>query len=333
MIQPPADPEHSDYDFKTVTFILPARNEERFLRTCLESVAGQAIGNERSITTKIVVVDNGSTDRTPEIARTFGASVLSVAACNPARARNVGAKECNSDLLAFVDADCILPVGWLENGIKYLRSSNTIGYGSVQAIPPPDAPWVERVWVDTIVPKISMDRETVTWLPAFNLLVRREDFERVQGFDEELETCEDSDFSFRISKQGTLLRDHQFPVRHLGESQSLSQFLRREMWRSRGNFKSATKRGTTVNERASLFVPLIYMSGLVALVVALIAAIFERRILYLAVLLLAFVVSMPMAAAYRKCGFRLLPQRSFLLAVYLLARGLGSLYPSRRVGR
>jgi len=299
----------------------------------LDSLAGQLIGRDGSIKTKIVVVDNGSTDSTPEIARTFGASVLSVAACNPARARNVGARGCDSDLLAFVDADCVLPLGWLENGMKQFRSGRTVGYGSVQAVPPLDAPWVEQVWVDTIVPKTPVNFETVTWLPAFNLLVRREDFERIHGFDEELETCEDSDFSFRVSAHGILLRDHRFPVRHLGESQTLAQFLRREMWRSRGNFKSALKRGSTVNERASLFVPLIYTAGMSALIVTLIVAIFQSRAFYLPALLLLPVVGVPMVAAYRKCGVRMLPQRSFLLAVYLLGRGLGSLYPSRRVGR
>jgi glycosyltransferase involved in cell wall biosynthesis len=99
---------------RTVSVIIPARNESqsivRLIRTIQQqSPAGWAV--------EIVVVDDGSTDSTVEVARAAGAIVLELGARagggNPAVARNRGARAASGDPLVFLDADCLPLDGWL----------------------------------------------------------------------------------------------------------------------------------------------------------------------------------------------------------------------------
>ncbi len=85
-----------------VCVVIPVRNGERYLSAALESVLAQPTPVER-----IVVVDDGSTDGSAALARSYGKRVLVVdnAGTGPGAARNTGVAATHSTLLAFLDAD------------------------------------------------------------------------------------------------------------------------------------------------------------------------------------------------------------------------------------
>ena len=253
-----ADPPNAS-ETTVVSFVVPAHNEQRHLEQCLRSIQSQAADSLGDVKSSLVVVDNESIDATAQIATECGARVVRVPPGNPGRARNAGAAAVDSDFVAFVDADCVLPDGWLEQCLGHFADRDVVAVGSVQAAASAEAPWVERVWVSAIVPKTDGDWTTAEWLPAFNLMVRKSEFDAIGRFDEALDTCEDSDLSFRLAKRGQLRRDHTCPVQHLGESHSIGEFFRRELWRSRGNFDSARKRGSVSKELISLYLPVAYL--------------------------------------------------------------------------
>jgi glycosyltransferase involved in cell wall biosynthesis len=89
-----------------VSIIVPAFNEERLLGDSLNRInlAG-AVFARRGWTTELIVCDNNSTDRTSEIARAAGATVVFEPVNQIARARNRGAEAATGDWLVFVDAD------------------------------------------------------------------------------------------------------------------------------------------------------------------------------------------------------------------------------------
>ena len=87
------------------------RNEERFLPGCLESVRG--------LVDEIIVVDTGSTDRTAEIARSFGARVFDFEWRDDfSAARNESLRHAGSDWILYLDADERIDCGGIDNCIR-----------------------------------------------------------------------------------------------------------------------------------------------------------------------------------------------------------------------
>jgi len=85
--------------------VIPTLDEEQSIRACLESV-GEHEGIE------VIVADGGSDDRTQEVARNWGACVVT-GALGRGPQLNLGAISSDSERLLFLHADCRLPEGWL----------------------------------------------------------------------------------------------------------------------------------------------------------------------------------------------------------------------------
>jgi len=92
-----------------VSIIVPALNEEQVIGRCLEAVAANDFPLEQM---EVILVDNGSKDRTIAIARSYEKSlplrVLERKGVHISAMRNAGAREARGELLAFLDADCQL---------------------------------------------------------------------------------------------------------------------------------------------------------------------------------------------------------------------------------
>ena len=99
---------------RTASVIIPARNEARTIARLVHAVLDQA---PDGWTIEVLLVDDGSTDATPAVARAAGARVLELSSRpgggNPAVARNRGAAAATGDPLIFLDADCLPTPGWL----------------------------------------------------------------------------------------------------------------------------------------------------------------------------------------------------------------------------
>ena len=93
--------------FPLVSVVIPTRNEESNIKNVVQSVIRQA---PEDVELEVIVVDDGSTDGTVDIARSAGAHVLELgrqgAEGNPALARNRGAAIAKGDPVIFLDADC-----------------------------------------------------------------------------------------------------------------------------------------------------------------------------------------------------------------------------------
>ncbi len=92
-----------------MSIVVPARNEELLLDACLASLRQQSYDGDY----EIIVVDNGSTDRTPEIARAHGVRLVRCERAGVLFARRAGAMAAQGEVIAQADADTVYPRDWL----------------------------------------------------------------------------------------------------------------------------------------------------------------------------------------------------------------------------
>ena len=94
-----------------VSVIVPALNAEAYIKDCLISLLQMDYPPQWR---EILVVDNGSTDRTAEIIKSLPVSYLLETQRGVSSVRNGGIKASRGDILAFTDADCVVSRGWLR---------------------------------------------------------------------------------------------------------------------------------------------------------------------------------------------------------------------------
>lgn len=211
-----------------VSIIIPAFNEARMIGKCLDSLTRLDFPRDQF---EVILVDNGSEDATVQIAQSFAdrlnLTILEKYAVKISALRNLGANSARGEILAFLDADCLPPSTWLTD-ILALASIDGAGVVGAHYVLPEDSTWVGRTWhVYQEAPKAG----DVSHVPAGDLVMRREDFQRVRGFDESIQTNEDYELCDRVRKAGMPVRA--FPkigVVHLGTAQSLKVFYRKQRW-------------------------------------------------------------------------------------------------------
>jgi hypothetical protein len=214
-----------------ISFVVPVRDDAARLARCLASIRAAA-GDGAA---ELVVVDNGSSDGSADVAAAAGAVVLSRPALGVSTLRNLGAAAAKGDLLAFVDADHELDPGWLEAARSVLADPTVAAAGAQYRAPSPGT-WVQRCY--DRLRKRQPECHDVDWLPSGNLVVRRTWFNSVGGFDTGLDTCEDVDFCRRLrASGGRVVADERIGSVHLGDPATLRALFLGELWRGRDSLR------------------------------------------------------------------------------------------------
>jgi O-antigen biosynthesis protein len=219
-----------------VTVVVPAYNSAKALGACLRSLFAQAYPLDRYA---IVVVDDGSTDDTAEVARALAEegwagrlTVVRKANGGPASARNAGIAATDDDddveVIAFLDADCVADPDWLEALVACLSSTGAAGVGGplVNVVAPG---WVSRYLDAARFYRHRVRRDgAVDYLVTANVAFRRTALLAVGGFSQRKGAWgEDADLSFRLIQSGyTLLLAQQGIVTHYGSPTTLGGFAR-----------------------------------------------------------------------------------------------------------
>lgn len=215
-----------------LSFIIPALNEADYIVGTLSSLKQQVTAYSH----EVIVVDNGSSDTTAELAQQNGATVLLLPGATIAAVRNHGARQARGRVLVFLDADTSLTDDWgrhLPAALAALGSGQPLITGS-HCVPPEPCSWVERHWFRR--PEAGQE---VAYLGTAHMLLQRELFWQLGGFDEGLETGEDYEFCHRARSAGAAIVDKpQLRVLHHAYPRTLREFIRREAWHGRGDLRS-----------------------------------------------------------------------------------------------
>lgn len=210
------------------SIVIPVRNEEENIRRCLDSVGRMKFARELY---EVIVVDNGSTDRTKDVASSFKESFSLQVLDSPngyiAAVRNAGAAVASGRYLAFLDADCEVRRDWLSVAAEVLSEENVGVCGAFYLIPQ-ESSWIARYWYQ--IREIKPAGE-VSYLPAGDMFVSRQVFDNIHGFDESIQTNEDFEFCQRVRAAGLPIRcEPKLGVIHWGTPQSLSVFFKKNRW-------------------------------------------------------------------------------------------------------
>lgn len=190
-----------------LSIVIPTYNEEDFLPRLLESLRRQtAEGFE------VVVADAASTDRTREIAASFGCRVVDGGL--PSAGRNAGAAAAEGDVLLFLDADVELPdrdfIANMLSSFERRRLDVATAFISLSGEKPMDALFYGfyNSW-------IFATQKLMPHAHGFCIIARRAAHEAIGGFDPNVRLAEDHDYAQRAAKAGArfgVLRDVRIPV-------------------------------------------------------------------------------------------------------------------------
>lgn len=241
-----------------LAFVVPVRDDETRLRTCLRSLRRAAAATPCDV----LVLDHGSRDDSASVGREEGARVITKRGGNVAALRNFGAAQTTAPLIAFIDADNELAEGWLDAALAACEAPG-VGIAGAPYLPPPNGTWVQRTY-DALRRHPAVDEPT-EWLGAGNMVVRRTAFEQAGGFDEALETCEDVDFCAKVARRGWQVRAiHGMKSVHHGDPASLANVFWGELWRGRDNLRVTLRGRKSARTLASAAMPIAYAAALAA---------------------------------------------------------------------
>ncbi len=300
------------------SIIIPAKNEAANIGRCLDSIESVAWDSSRY---EVIVIDNGSTDGTVEIARLHGVAVYVKPELTISGLRNFGAGQASGGILAFLDADCTVAAEWLSEAAHYMSRPDVVSFGSPPVVPE-NATWVQKAWFE--VRRKSLSVGETNWLESMNMFVRRDAFITCGGFDENLITCEDYDLSLRLKRIGQMMNDSAIIAVHHGEAATVRHFFSKERWRGISNVKGVIQHGIVMAEIPSLIAPPAHCLLLAAATVGLPLI---RHDMYL-VVVIAFMAwqVLLLVSSFRKNRTKTdllrVAQLYALLNVYFLARGL-----------
>ena len=187
-----------------LSIVVPAHDEEAFIGRTLDAihVAADATG----LPYEVIVVDDGSTDSTSEIARSRGARVVPVVVRQIAAARNAGARVANGDMLVFVDADTIVTGHVLRAAVGEMRKG-AVG-GGARAVYDANTPR----WAQNTITLVVAFMRRVNWAAGCFFFAQRVAFERVGGFDERYFASEEIHLSRALKRLGRFVILHETVV-------------------------------------------------------------------------------------------------------------------------
>lgn len=183
-----------------VSVIVPVRNGATTLGALLDSLLVLDYPSDRL---EIIVVDNASTDETPEILKRYAPRVKSVREprLGASAARNRGVAEAKGEVIAFTDADCVVDPRWLRGALPLLRREQVgVVGGRILALRPCNAVCRFGEQIRDIEKAIHAFRlpyaDTANWISPVAAL------EAVGLFDESFLRAEDTELSRRLWAAG-----------------------------------------------------------------------------------------------------------------------------------
>lgn len=184
-----------------ISIVIPTYNSERTIGKVLESLFKEIKNYRKKV--EVIVVDDGSTDKTLEIVEKYPVKIFKQKHKGPAAARNLGWRKAKGEIVIFLDSDCKVSKGWLRKILKPFEDKKVAGVGVKYKT------WNKRNWVARFVgyeigQRHEKMKKEVDYLASYSTAYRKEVLKKINGFDTsfKMAAAEDNDLSYRIVSLG-----------------------------------------------------------------------------------------------------------------------------------
>ncbi len=202
-----------------ISIIIPTLNEEKIIVSTINKLKSAL-----TIDHEIIVSDSLSTDKTVELARKYADKVVifsGIGKLTISKIRNNGARAAVGDFFVFMDADCVIKDA--DNSLKkclarFEKDKNLVAITGGLRVFPEFETRSDRIFFGlvNVVERFSNNVLHRGEAAGKFQMIRREVFERLGGFREDLVTREDSDMFLRLSKIGKTFFDSAITIFHGG---------------------------------------------------------------------------------------------------------------------
>lgn len=188
-----------------ISVVIPVHNSRNTIARCMESLAHLSYPSY-----EVIVVDDGSTDGTPEICAAYPwVRLIRQDTGGPSRARNAGVEAATGDLIAFTDGDCIPDKQWLRELERGFTGPDIAAVGGDQTSPEDETDlgktiqeFFKTIGFMTDYIKTDKNLRQTDHNPSCNVAYRKNVLKEVGGFDETLWPGEDLDLDVRLRRRG-----------------------------------------------------------------------------------------------------------------------------------
>lgn len=204
--------------------VIPAHNSEE---TVVKTI-GSILSQDKKFD-EIILVDDGSSDKTSEIAAKYPLKIIKKEKGGEASALNAGIKEAKGEYIAIIEADVILPSNWLSSLLEELKNPEVSGVGAALEAANPEN-LIARLQGYELEYRYSQIKDKfVCHITSANSLFRKSVFDRVGYYDESLINASlDAELNNRIiEKGGKLVLRKDIKVKHFWKTDLIS-YLKRQ---------------------------------------------------------------------------------------------------------
>ncbi len=198
-----------------ISVIIPARNNVETLERCLKAVRAAVQGQD----SEIIVVDDASTDATPEVVQASGCRLLrSAEHIGAAAARNLGARHASGTVLIFTDSDIVIASDGIERALRFMAANGLDAMIGMLDETTPVMNFASRYENFYMHRHYAMHAPDIAIFYTSFAAIRASVFERFGGFDPHYRgsSIEDMEFGQRLVTGGIRIRiDHSLRVTHL----------------------------------------------------------------------------------------------------------------------
>lgn len=281
-----------------ISVVVPAKDSANTLKGCMQALLHQE-GMHYGQDYEVIVVDDGSSDETAEIARQHAVRVICQPNLGPAAARNAGARVANGEILAFTDADCTPSPTWLSDLTKPLGIPQVVGVKGVYRTYQTEL--IARfVQLEYEYKYVRMRKQaTIDFIDTNNAIYRKDLFILNGGFDESFRvpSVEDQEFSFRLARKGYRMVFEPSAIVYHAHDRTLVEYLQRKFgigyWKAYMLRWTPEKTFSDSHTAPTQRIEILLLALLLTIIPLIALSPFYASILFLIILVVFFVVTSP----------------------------------------